>query len=72
MSDNHDSNIGKSSTVTLREVTKENLHEILNLDVAPDQKNSSHLMRFPLPKPILTARLPGSAPSTPMRPRLVS
>ena len=38
MTDQDNSNITENSIVILREVTKENLREILNLEVAPDQK----------------------------------
>ena len=38
MHDKDISTVNKSSTVTLREVTKENLRDILNLEVAPEQK----------------------------------
>ena len=38
MTDQSNSNIHRSSKVTLREVTKENLREVLRLEVAPEQK----------------------------------
>ena len=37
MTDQDSANINKNSTVTLREVTKENLRQVLNLEVAPEQ-----------------------------------
>jgi diamine N-acetyltransferase len=39
MTNQDNANINKNSTVTLREVTKENLRTILNLEVAPNQKD---------------------------------
>lgn len=39
MTDHEDSKVDKTSTVTLREVTKENLRDIFALEVAPEQSS---------------------------------
>jgi hypothetical protein len=61
--------INKNSTVTLREVTREDFQEIRKLEVAPSQKKFVAPNAYSIAQAYSSARSPGSAPSTPMRRR---